>query len=102
MISCRYNEAPEWQAGLRRFQKALGIAPVRCHDDPAPTRPPRSSRLPPGLLPDGSVGLRTWAAALKTPTTGAPVSDEKYLRDIKTQLTGSPDLDKYTWLEATR
>ena len=39
------------------------------------------------------------------------MSDEKYLRDIKTQLTGSPDLDKYpgwkqlgdrTWLTGSR
>lgn len=95
MISCRYNEASEWQAGLRRFQKALGIAQSGVYDDPTHAATKKLQAATSGLLPDGFVGPRTWAAALKPPTTGAPVSDEKYLRDIKTQLTGSPDLDKY-------
>ena len=63
MISCRYNEASEWQAGLRRFQKALGIA----QSGVSMTTPPHAATKEPGRYLGSAPGRlrrpRTWAAA---------------------------------------
>ena len=81
-------------AGQAPGARRRSVLPVRCHDPThAATQeaPGRYLRSAPGRLrrPENL------GCSPQDPDDRVPVSDEKYLRDIKTQLTRLPDLDKY-------
>ena len=88
-------------AGLaRRFQKAPGIAQSGVYDDPthAATKKLQAALL--GSVLDGFCRPENLGCSPQDPgTTGAPVSDEKYLRDIKTQPHRLPGPRQVPWLE---
>ncbi|WLP91311.1 hypothetical protein [Gordonia sp. NB41Y] len=64
MISCRFGESSDWQAGLRRIQIALGVPASGVYDELTAAATKTVQARTPGLLPDGFIGPKTWAAIL--------------------------------------
>lgn len=54
MISCRFGESSDWQAGLRRIQIALGVPASGVYDELTAAATKTVQARTPGLLPDGS------------------------------------------------
>lgn len=111
-ISGRAGEPEAWVEGLRRWQRAAGIPADGIYGAATKARA-IEYQIPAGLLPDGLIGPKTWALALKEPRvsdtslyTALTAFIKGYLdplisdvKDIREQLTGSRDLH---YLDAAR
>lgn len=112
-ISGRAGEPPEWIEGLRRWQRAVGVPADGVYGE-ATRRAAIDLQLPAGLLPDGSIGPRTWRLGLDQKEAGLSAADadrvirhltdfvKGYLdpvisdvKDLREQVTGSRDLVRF-------
>ncbi|MEV6362577.1 DUF4185 domain-containing protein [Nocardia asteroides] len=63
------SERPEWIAGLKRWQRAQGVAETGVYDD-ATADAARAVQFAHGFVPDGLIGPATWQAGLTGDAAG--------------------------------
>ncbi|QOH59879.1 peptidoglycan-binding domain-containing protein [Rhodococcus rhodochrous] len=96
-ISGRAGEPKSWIDGLARMQERLGVPVSRVYDAATHNAVKQVQAATPGLLPDGFIGPRTWAAILEKGTEVAFTDeDRRMLREVHRELTQRhPSRSKY-------
>lgn len=74
-ISCQVGEPADWINGLKRWQRAAGVAVTGVYDTATAARAKDLQRAAGFSLVDGVIGAKTWALAVKPLTGGSPVSN---------------------------